>query len=660
MNLETLLLLLVPMGVLSQRILGCRMPNGALNPSPNICNAAGGSFRLVKSQCSQAAVPTERKAPLLPSPDLSLGAMTMADMSPVAKFWPPAVKVRLRWREGGTGLTIGAVALVNLFKDCVDLFSVITAARDLGKDAAIIDTMLDVEKMLFLQRPDRVGLLKQDSNNANAVLNNPDTRLIPISSDSKAASSKYDLDHIKDLAELDLVIEVTSNTRLSVSEAAVAAKSALISSRLIRSLWFRWCDARRVNIKNPHVNTLRLLFQILEYDPSVTERALPHMWREAWYSQNSPELDVPFIDEMATALKVLCSTLHAEKKIFLLIDGIDECEEKDLDIARFISDLEFYPNVKILVSSRPHPAFMTAFGQRPKMNLQGLTKRDVTTYIQDTVASNPYMRSFSHQSRFLVDRITHKLVQKASGVFLWVILACRSVVEGCDDFCAITVLEARVDELPKELEDLIEHVLENIDPRCPKHVTLPEMEAQCRVMEGRLRSRCCGLLEAHYGHRDESKIEDSIVKFMHRTLYDMLLQPEISNRLLTYLQRENFNDYTVLSEIWCRMATTPSDSEYAFFNALYPLVSGNSKGYTPAVTLHLLSRLQFIFGQLTLSPWLGAPRYLQHDEKCRRYCNDFSLALTLAIEMGMDNVVQPHIARKFPVYAASKEFQSPI
>ncbi|KAF5237752.1 hypothetical protein FANTH_10627 [Fusarium anthophilum] len=503
----------------------------------------------------------------------------------------------------------------------------ITAARDLGKDAAILDTKLDVEKMLFLQWSDRVGLLAQDSTNA---LCNPDTRqivsrvlesveamlsegqalqrdyglkrvdksaestgyqgassfrfakflkqfeelkfkpcqtsdteqhsnlkfkkvtkqfrwiivdkdkfnflidqlsyfntslnnLIPISSESQAASSsKNDLVHIKDLAELDLVIQITSNTRPSVNEAAVAAKSALISSRVTRSLWFRCFDDRRVNIKSPHSKTLQwaldppsdylqwddlntwlqsssglywlsgkagsgkstlmkkseqkpqsgllrsLLFKILEYDPSVTERALPHMWREACYSQKSPELEVPAIDEMATALKVLCSTLHAEKKTFLLIDGIDESEEKDLDIARFISDLEFSPNVKILVSSRPHPTFMTAFGPRPKMNLQDLAKRDVTTYIHDTVASHPYMRSLAHQSRFPVDRITQKLTQKASGVFLWVILACRSVVEGCDDFCTITELEARVDELPKELEDLIEHMLENIDPRVPR------------------------------------------------------------------------------------------------------------------------------------------------------------------------------------------------
>ncbi|KAF5662941.1 hypothetical protein FDENT_13232 [Fusarium denticulatum] len=341
------------------------------------------------------------------------------------------------------GLTIGAVALVSLFKDCVDLFSMITAARDLGKDAAILDTKLDVEKMLFLQWSDRVGLL--DPN--NALLCNPDTRqivsrvlesiksllsegqalqrdyglkrvdiiqsasghidvqstmehqgassfrfrkflkqfeelkiksdsgrhssfkvskqynLIPILSET--ASSKDDLANIKDLAELDLVIEVTSNTRPSVSEAAVATKSAIILSRVIGSLWFRWYDDRRVNIKSPHFKTLQwaldppsdclqwddlntwlqsasglywlsgkagsgkstlmkylhqhgktrallqtwangsdlisasfffyalgkteqksqsgllrsLLYQILKYDPSVTEHALPHMWR---------------------------------------------------------------------------------------------------------------------------------------------------------------------------------------------------------------------------------------------------------------------------------------------------------------------------------------------------------------------------------------------
>ncbi|KAF4502970.1 small s protein [Fusarium agapanthi] len=484
------------------------------------------------------------------------------------------------------GLTIGAVALVSLFKDCVSLFSMITAARELGKDAAILDTKLDVEQMLFLQWSDRVGLLTHST-----LLCNPDTRqivsrvlesvkallsegqalqrdyglkridtmfasgyaesttgyqgvssfrfakflrqfeelemkpcqasdtdrhsnlnfkkvtkqfrwiivdkdkfnslidhlsyfntslnnLIPISSASEATSSKNDLVHIKDLAELDLVIQWALdpphdylqwddlNTWLQsasglywLSGKAGSGKSTLMKHDKTHALLETWANGSELIFA-------RFFFYALgKSEQNVTEHALPHMWREACYSQSSPELEVPFIDQMATALKVLGSTLHAEKKIFLLIDGIDEYEGKDLDIARFISDLEFSPNVNILISSRPHPAFMTAFGQRPKMNLHDLTKRDLATYIQDTVASHPCVKSLSHQSRFPVDRITQKLARKASGVFLWVILACRSVVEGCDDFCTKTELEARVDELPTELEDLIDYMLENIDPR---------------------------------------------------------------------------------------------------------------------------------------------------------------------------------------------------
>jgi hypothetical protein len=569
---------------------------------------------------------------------------------------PTAVSINCAMEVAG--LTLGAVALVSLFKDCVDLFSIITVARGLVKDAAILDTKLDVERMLFLQWSERVGLLKKDS--TNTLSHDTDTRqivsrilesvksllsegqalqrdyglkkvdvtklttehtgtgsttgyrgassyrferflkqfealkirpsqvsdagqhrelkrttkqlrwvivdkdkfnslidhlsyfntslnnLIPISVESETTPCENDLIQIKDLAELDLVIQATANTRPSVSKAAVAAKSALISSRVLRSLWFRSYDDRRINIKNHHFKTLQwaldppsdylqwddlntwlqsasglywlsgkagsgkstlmkylhqhekthallrtwvngsglifvsfffyalgkseqksqsgllrsLLYQILEHDPSVTESALPHMWREACYTQQrSLNIEVPSVAEMTAALKDLCSRLHCDKKIFFLIDGIDEYEGKDMDVARFISELESFSNVKILVSSRPHPAFFTSFSQKPMMSLQKLTKHDVATYIDDTVASHPYMMTISRLSPLETGDITQRLVEKASGVFLWVVLACRSVIEGCDDFCTITELKERVDELPKEVEDLIEHML---------------------------------------------------------------------------------------------------------------------------------------------------------------------------------------------------------
>ncbi|TVY72682.1 hypothetical protein Focb16_v011538 [Fusarium oxysporum f. sp. cubense] len=773
-------------------------------------------------------------------------------------------------------LALGAVPLVSLFKDCVDLFSMITAARDLGKDAAILDTKLDIERMLFLQWSERVGLLKQDSTNTlscdedtrqivsrvlesvksllsesqalqrdyglkkvdvtkpttdhtptestagykgasshrfarflkqfealkiqttdadrhskfkrtikqfrwvivdkdkfnilidhlsyfNTSLNN----LVPKSVKSEETPSENDLIHIEDLAELDLVIQATANTRPSVSKAATTAKSALIQSRVVRSLWFRSYDDRRVNIKNPHFKTLQwaldppsdylqwddlktwlqsasglywvsgkagsgkstlmkylhqhdqthtlirtwangselifasfffyalgrpeqksqsgllrsLLYQILKHGPSVTESALPHMWREAHYSQqNSMNLEVPSVAEMIAALRDICSRLHADKKIFFLIDGIDEYEGKDLDVARFINELESFPNVKILVSSRPHPAFFTAFSRKPMMSLQDLTKHDVATYVDDTVASHPYMVTLSRLSPLETEAITQKLVEKASGVFLWVVLACQSVIEGCDDFCTIAELKERVDELPKEVEDLIENMLVKIDPRWKKeamkliqlvytnegcelaypipilglHLTYEqglgrdtslsglnlspvpsgEREAQCRIMEGRIRSRCCGLLEVH----------NVDLRFMHRTVYDMLLQPDVSNRLFRDLEGEDFNSYAVLSEIWCRMIYTDSDVETIFLNALRPVKCGDISGYRPEITVHLLSRLQFLFGKLYGVGTSWSPpedlRYLRHDKECRRHCDDLSVIFPLALEMGMYNVVR--------------------
>ncbi|KAK1722898.1 uncharacterized protein BDZ83DRAFT_627560 [Colletotrichum acutatum] len=50
MRLNVLVLLFCSTGALAQRTLGCRMPNKSLNPSPNICNAAGGTFVMINRQ----------------------------------------------------------------------------------------------------------------------------------------------------------------------------------------------------------------------------------------------------------------------------------------------------------------------------------------------------------------------------------------------------------------------------------------------------------------------------------------------------------------------------------------------------------------------------------------------------------------------------------
>ena len=58
--------------------------------------------------------------------------------------------------------------------------------------------------------------------------------------------------------------------------------------------------------------------------------------------------------------------------------------------------------------------------------------------------------------------VLHDLQEKASGVFLWVVLACRSTLNGFAAYDIPADLQRRVDELLSELEALFSHILSKI------------------------------------------------------------------------------------------------------------------------------------------------------------------------------------------------------
>ncbi|PTD03770.1 hypothetical protein FCULG_00000213 [Fusarium culmorum] len=168
---------------------------------------------------------------------------------------------------------------------------------------------------------------------------------------------------------------------------------------------------------------------------------------------------------MTEALKDICKLYQPTKKMFFLIDGIDEYEGEDIDVADFISGLGDVSNVKVLVSSRAHPAFITAFRESPSLELQRLTNSDIASYVDGTVASHPYMKGLSGTDPRVAYSITTSLVERASGVFLWVVLVCRSVIEGCNEHETASELQTRINESPIEVYNLLMHLIETIQPR---------------------------------------------------------------------------------------------------------------------------------------------------------------------------------------------------
>lgn len=356
-----------------------------------------------------------------------------------------------------------------------------------------------------------------------------------------------------------------------------------------------------------------LLFRILDSEPALIQDVLPSMWKEAFQSEEAT-LNPPSKAEMALAFQVFRA--HQIKgsrkgdrvKYCFFIDGLDEYTGNCLDAIDFIKDLSSIRDVKIIASSRPIPSCEKEFTSRPKLRLQDLTHDDIQHYIETTLGPHLRMDTMYDGDEEKASQIIQDIVKKANGVFLWVVLACRSVREGLAAHDYLPELRKRVDDLPEELDDLFKQMLGKQEPRYQAQgakmlslcyhnqritgvdamptiglaladesrfkaqsfsdcetMDFSAIRAKCQAVEGRVRSRCCGLLEIHrppegpreqcwcvrglHGDRHHDDDIDSTIRFMHRTVFEFL-QSCSGQRLDCLETRDNtFNAALVLTWI---------------------------------------------------------------------------------------------------------------
>lgn len=78
------------------------------------------------------------------------------------------------------------------------------------------------------------------------------------------------------------------------------------------------------------------------------------------------------------------------------------------------------------------------------------------------IGGHPSFHNIKRQHTAEADKILDDLVNKSSGVFLWVVLACRSLLDGFADCDRISELRRSVDELPEELADMFNKMLATV------------------------------------------------------------------------------------------------------------------------------------------------------------------------------------------------------
>ncbi|KAI7521978.1 hypothetical protein KC331_g19495, partial [Hortaea werneckii] len=206
-----------------------------------------------------------------------------------------------------------------------------------------------------------------------------------------------------------------------------------------------------------------LLFQILRQCPDLIETAFPSRSSSTDFANQYAD---PWTEsELADTLDLIVSHQSQSTSFCFFLDGLDEYSDPTLDLIRDLEHLSTRPHVKLCVSSRPWNEFKQAYGQIPDHNLtlQQLTRTDIKNYIVGKLINDPLFTQLAPGAEYIT-AIKKKILNRAQGVFLWVHLVIRDLLQGLAEGDDTKQLEMRLEALPSDLDFFFRRMLYTLSP----------------------------------------------------------------------------------------------------------------------------------------------------------------------------------------------------
>ena len=308
-----------------------------------------------------------------------------------------------------------------------------------------------------------------------------------------------------------------------------------------------------------------LLYEVLRQMPAI----MPHVLGPRWGDWTIDQPCQPWtLSELQETFRLVGDMSRISSrptiKYCFFIDGLDEYEGQSHEIAQAIKELSDTPNFKFCVSSRPWNTFEAAFGQDDTalLRVHEHNREDIRRYVHGILGQH---RSFK---RLVLEnqeyqRVLHKIVSKAKGVFLWVFLVVRNMKESLPNEDTVKMMERIVDDFPSELEDYFGRMLDLIVPRYHEassriflsvmessnllpltlvaHI-LPEEEGSAvsvdhlhssRKLRAWLKAYCGDLMTVveDLGYMTNFTDCHKRIDFLHRTVNDYLHSPTVKYKL---------------------------------------------------------------------------------------------------------------------------------
>lgn len=333
-----------------------------------------------------------------------------------------------------------------------------------------------------------------------------------------------------------------------------------------------------------------LVYQLFENNDALVD----HIARRFPFTATKNCLNDWSFKELEKVLKASLEFDQDKSSFCIFVNGLDEYDDDDGQggVMEKMKMLARYPNVKVCVSSRPEPQLQKRLDQFPHLKLHHLTWDDMKAYALSQFKS---LETEEQLTPDLLETLVQKLLSKAQGVFLWLRLAVRSLIDGIEYEDPEDKLFQRLDQLPRELNELYadmwrkqnrdENIYresaaiyfqvaiqqDHIEQAClfpPLYLVLiacatqPEVQNRlldlehevdlaalgtiCDNTKREILIRCAGMLEIYPGSDKDHPLAFRMkqhVCFIHRTAHDFLVDTAAGNKILRHTRTSNMDSY---------------------------------------------------------------------------------------------------------------------
>jgi Ankyrin repeats (3 copies) len=237
-----------------------------------------------------------------------------------------------------------------------------------------------------------------------------------------------------------------------MKEGAQRARSLGNSRPIVVTFFF---NARGTELERTPLGLFRsLVLQLFRYVPTIRNLVLAHYRQLLVNGAWNPE-----VEELQ---KLLLNGLQGreEPRVIFFIDALDECENNSVrevvHYFRSLSDSLFSARkaVEVCLSSRHYPNIIIP--NCHEIVVESGNERDIAHYIDVKISY-----AISSQN-IMLERLRSQLQQKASGIFLWVVLVVDIVLNDIDDGKSSQEIEETVRTVPQDLAALYARLLNTL------------------------------------------------------------------------------------------------------------------------------------------------------------------------------------------------------